>query len=74
MKKFFLTIGVVSGLAMLSYAFTYDTRIEEGSKVKICHVPPGNPDNPQTLELSEQGAHNHLENHCLDYCGPCECD
>ena len=41
------------------------------NKRTICHVPEGNPDNPQTLTLSEQGAEAHLRNHPLDYAGPC---
>lgn len=50
-----------------------------GGSHTICHVPPGNPGNAQTLTLSEQGAQNHLQNHPLDYDGPCqpeppECD
>lgn len=42
-----------------------------GNKRTICHVPEGNPDNPQTLTLSEAGAAAHLRNHPLDYEGPC---
>jgi len=43
-----------------------------GERVTICHVPPGNPDNPQTLDLPPRGAQNHLDNHELDYEGPCK--
>lgn len=40
-------------------------------KVVICHRPPGNPSNAQTLTLSPQGAANHLKHHSLDTLGPC---
>jgi hypothetical protein len=47
-----------------------DVSNEPGDHV-ICHVPPGNPENPQTLSLSEAGALSHLANHDLDTNGPC---
>lgn len=40
-------------------------------KVVICHRPPGNESNAQTLTLSPQGAQNHLANHPDDTLGPC---
>jgi hypothetical protein len=40
-------------------------------KVTICHVPPGNPNNPQTLTLSSSGAAAHLRNHPDDTMGAC---
>jgi hypothetical protein len=40
-------------------------------KVVICHRPPGNPSNAQTLTLSPQGAQNHLAHHPDDTLGPC---
>jgi hypothetical protein len=40
-------------------------------KVVICHRPPGNPSNAQTLTLSPQGAANHLAHHPDDTLGPC---
>jgi hypothetical protein len=47
-----------------------------GNKVTICHIPRGNPDNPQTLTLSESGAKAHLREHTApdwpgDHEGPC---
>lgn len=41
-------------------------------KVTICHVPPGNPDNPQTITISENAVESHLANHPGDHIGPCE--
>jgi hypothetical protein len=40
-------------------------------KVTICHRPPGNPGNAQTLTLPQSGANNHLRNHPGDTLGPC---
>ena len=45
------------------------TQYEE--KVTICHRPPGNPSNGQTLTLPRSGAEAHLRNHPLDSAGPC---
>jgi hypothetical protein len=30
-------------------------------KVKICHIPPGNPDNAHTISVSENAVDAHLE-------------
>jgi len=40
-------------------------------KVTICHRPPGNPTNGQTLTLPRSAAEAHLRNHPLDSRGPC---
>jgi len=37
----------------------------------LCHVPPGNPGNSQTLELSWSAYQSHLANHPDDYPGAC---
>lgn len=42
-----------------------------GNKVVLCHVPPGNPANPQTLCISSKAVDAHFENHEGDHCGPC---
>ena len=41
-------------------------------KVEICHVPPGNPDNPQTLRVGAKAVEAHLKNHPGDSVGPCQ--
>lgn len=39
----------------------------------LCHLPDGNPDNPQDLCIANPAIVNgHMENHEGDYCGPCE--
>ena len=40
-------------------------------KVIICHVPPGNPNNPQTLSISPNAVNTHLTLHGGDQLGPC---
>ena len=33
---------------------------DNGNKVTICHIPPGNPDNPQTITISVNALQAHL--------------
>ena len=40
-----------------------------GNKITICHVPPGNSDNKQTIEVSEKAVDAHLAHG--DRLGPC---
>ncbi len=42
-----------------------------GNKVLLCHVPPGNPDNAHTICISPNALAAHLQNHEGDHCGPC---
>jgi hypothetical protein len=44
---------------------------EYDEKVTICHRPPGNPSNGQTLRLPREAAEAHLRNHPFDTRGPC---
>jgi hypothetical protein len=46
----------------------------EPGDIPICHIPPGNPSNPQTLFLSEFAANSHLANHPFDTPGECPAD
>ena len=43
----------------------------DGKKVYICHAPPGNPDNGQTLAVNIGSVKDHLLNHSNDKLGPC---
>ncbi len=43
----------------------------DGKKVFICHVPPGNPPNPQTLSIDVSAVPSHLLLHSLDRLGKC---
>lgn len=40
-------------------------------KVYLCHVPPGNSNNPQTLNISINAVPSHLGNHAGDRLGSC---
>jgi PKD repeat protein len=42
-----------------------------GDKVILCHVPPGNPNNPQTICVAASAIPSHLANHPGDCIGPC---
>ena len=53
MKQFLSAIiAVVFVGASLAFA--------AGPKVVICHIPPGNPDNPQTIEVDDSAVPAHL--------------
>jgi len=41
------------------------------NKVILCHVPPGNPGNSQTICIAPQAVPAHLANHPGDCLGPC---
>jgi PKD repeat protein len=47
-----------------------------GKKVYLCHVPPGNPENPLTLSISVNAVAAHLTEHEGDHLGACDqsCD
>ena len=51
-----------------------DIRVQgtNGSKVYVCHVPPGNPSNRQTLSISVNAVPAHLGNHIGDRLGSCD--
>jgi hypothetical protein len=40
-------------------------------KILFCHVPPGNPQNPQTICIAPQAVPSHLALHPGDCVGPC---
>ncbi len=49
-----------------------DDEDDNGMKVYLCHVPPGNPNNPQTLRISINAVDAHLRNHPGDKLGSCD--
>ncbi|MFO1434669.1 MAG: hypothetical protein U1F76_32065 [Candidatus Competibacteraceae bacterium] len=57
---FLLFIGLTPGVASAG-----------GEKVTLCHVPPGDPNNPQELVVAPSAAKAHLKNHAGDHLGPC---
>jgi len=44
----------------------------KGKKVYLCHVPPGNPNNPQTLSVNLNAVPAHVPGHPLDHLGRCD--
>jgi hypothetical protein len=42
-------------------------------KCTICHLPPGNPANAQTLTIGCSAVDAHMRNHPGDCMGPCPC-
>jgi hypothetical protein len=43
----------------------------DGKKVYVCHIPPGNPSNPQLLSVSVNAVAAHVGNHAGDGVGKC---
>lgn len=62
--------AAIMGMSVLAPAMA-DRPGNTEDKVVICHVPPGNPDNPQTIAVDPDDAEDHLANH-EDFLGPCE--
>lgn len=87
MKSFFNSNGIRSSrglfgsllilLAIVSLAFagwlTTAPTTKAEDKCTICHVPPGNPNNPQTLTIGCSAVDAHMRNHPGDCLGPCPC-
>ena len=44
----------------------------DNDKIEICHIPPGNPNNPQTITISKSALATHLSHG--DHKGECEDD
>ncbi|MBW7912550.1 MAG: HYR domain-containing protein [Taibaiella sp.] len=49
-----------------------DNKGNYNGKVYLCHVPPGNPNNPQTLSISANAVPSHLGQHSGDRLGKCD--
>jgi hypothetical protein len=56
----------------------FDVRVPgtSGKKVYLCHLPPGNPGNPQLLSISVNAVPAHIPGHVGDHLGTCDqsCD
>ena len=44
--------------------------LAQGTKVEVCHIPPGNPDNAHTITISENAVSAHLAHG--DHVGACD--
>lgn len=45
---------------------TLSKKGNQGNKVTICHVPPGNPDNAKAITVGKKAAEAHIANHERD--------
>ena len=66
MKKSSLIGGMFAALLALLLAAPAafaDKDKDEESQVTLCHYPPGNPDNPQTLTVGASAVDAHLSEH-----------
>jgi hypothetical protein len=50
-----MILGVIMPSMLIDDAFA-----KKDDKVTICHIPPGNPDNPQTIQVAENAVEAHL--------------
>jgi hypothetical protein len=73
-KSLAVTVPIATGLVLsavltmsslstipATYADGGDNGGDDNDKVKICHIPPGNPDNAHTIEVSENAVDAHLD-------------
>ena len=64
-------VAVMMGMSAIAPAIADKPGTTNEDKVVICHIPPGNPDNPQTISISEDDVQEHIDKHG-DFRGPCE--
>ena len=69
MNKIRIPLVFILLLSLFSL-FTSTGKTEGDDKITICHIPPGNPDNPQTIVISESALETHLAHG--DTIGPCD--
>jgi hypothetical protein len=67
-RRTFLFVHFCIGIA----GFYVSGAVAAGTKVDVCHVPPGNPDNAHTITISENAVSAHLDHG--DRIGACESD
>ena len=64
-------------LALITVAFALwmgnAPTLNAEDKCTICHLPPGNPENAQTLTIGCSAVDAHMRNHPGDCMGPCPC-
>jgi len=76
-KHLFFLIGGMLAIALLYPKVSMADGCEErcgqgGGKSLFCHIPQGNPNNPQEICISDSAVPQHLEEHAGDHCGSCE--
>ena len=56
-------VAVMMGMSAIAPAIADKPGTVNEDKVVICHFPPGNPDNPQTISISEDDVQEHIDKH-----------
>ena len=77
MKRIFTGVTLAASLAVTGSALLIVLTLssgptQAGNKVEICHIPPGNPGNFQTLNVSQKAVQAHLDHG--DILGSCFSD
>jgi len=68
--------SILIALAVITVGFAAwmkPTMVRAEDKCTICHLPPGNPQNAQTLVVGCSAVDAHMRNHPGDCLGPCPC-
>ena len=70
-RRIFVLLPIV-GAVVFGIGVPSNAQVPPGQvRVTICHRPPGNPANGQTLTLPQPAANAHLREHPFDTVGPC---
>ncbi len=62
MKKTIIKSLSLIALTVLCFGFTASTN-SSPSKITICHIPPGNPDNCHEITISINALDTHIDHH-----------
>ena len=63
---------LVAGLTALAMTTPTSVQADPEPKVTICHVPPGNPENAQTITIGAAAVDAHMATHGGDSFGECD--
>jgi len=70
MKKIILIVAIViCAFTINNKTKTEDIAMSSNDKIVICHIPPGNNQNPRTIEVSVRALDAHLAHG--DFIGSC---
>jgi hypothetical protein len=68
LNKKFAAAGLIAVLGV--FGIVASTQADSQGKVDVCHIPPGNPDNAHTINVSVNAVPAHLAHG--DHLGSCE--
>jgi hypothetical protein len=74
-QKIIFSCVVLTAVALAFYIVSQtvlESEAKSSGKVTLCHLPPDNPSNPQTIHLSSDAVPDHLAHG--DFIGPCDED